>query len=230
MVDLLGRAGYLDEAWDFIQTMPLEPDATVWGALLGSCRIHKNSELAEIAAKNLFKLEPYNSANYVLMMNLYSVLNRWEDVEHVRGLMGAVGLKNRHVFSWIQIDQTVHVFSAEEKPHPEAGEIYFELYKLVSDIKKLGYVPDVNCVYQNIDKVEKEKVLLSHTEKLAITYGLIKMKSSAPIRVIKNTRVCSDCHTAAKYMSLVRSHEIFLKDGVRFHHFKEGKCSCNDYW
>ncbi|TXG63011.1 hypothetical protein EZV62_010005 [Acer yangbiense] len=230
MVDLLGKAGYLDEAWDFIQTMPLEPDATIWGALLGSCRIHKNIEFAEIAANKLFELEPYNSANYVLMMNLYAMSDRWEDVEHLKDKMANVGVKNGLVWSWIQIDETVHVFTAEGKPHPDTGEIYFELYHLVSEMKKLGYVPDINCVYQNIDEIDKEKVLLSHTEKLAITYGLMKTESSAPIRVIKNTRVCSDCHNAAKYISLVRNREIFLRDGARFHHFRQGECSCNDCW
>lgn len=97
-------------------------------------------------------------------------------------------------------------------------------------MKKVGYVPDISCVYQNIDEVDKEKLLLSHTEKLAITYGLMKMESSTPIRVIKSTRMCSDCHKAAKYMSLVRNREIIVKDGIRFHHFGVGKCSCNDCW
>ncbi|GFY97452.1 pentatricopeptide (PPR) repeat-containing protein [Actinidia rufa] len=189
MVDLLGRAGYLDEAWDFVQTMPIEPDSTVWGALLGSCRVHKNLELAEIAAKNLFKLEPHNPANYVLMMNLYATLNRWEELEDMRELLEVKVGKNRE-----------------------------------------GYIPDVKCVFQSVDRVEKEKVLLTHTEKLAIMYGLLKMGSSAPIRVIKNTRVCSDCHMFSKYASLMKCRDILLKDGVRFHHFREGKCSCNDFW
>ncbi|KAL5572082.1 hypothetical protein UlMin_021679 [Ulmus minor] len=230
MVDLLGRAGYLDEAWDFIQTMVIKPDATIWGALLASCRTHKNLEFAEIAAKHLFKLEPYNSVNYVLMMNLYAMSNRWKDVEHVKNLMSKAGVKTGPVWSWIQIDQKIHSFSAGGKPHQDSGEIYFELYQLVSEMKKLGYVSDTSCVHQNIDEVEKEKMLLSHTEKLAITYGLMKQKSGVPIRVIKNTRVCNDCHEAAKYMSLVRSREILLRDGLRFHHIKEGKCTCNDCW
>ncbi|XP_065860233.1 pentatricopeptide repeat-containing protein At4g01030, mitochondrial [Euphorbia lathyris] len=230
MVDLLGRAGYLDEAWDFIQTMPLKPDATIWGAFLGCCRIHTNLEFAEIAAEELFKLEPHNSANYVLMMNLYAMSNRWEDMERIRDLMAEKGVRNREVWSWIQIDNTVHVFSAEGKPHQDEGEIYFELYQLILEMKKLGYTPDISCINQNIDEGEKEKALLSHTEKLAITYGLIKNKGREAIRVIKNTRICSDCHTAAKFMSVARSVEIFVRDGVRFHHFKEGKCSCNDFW
>lgn len=228
MVDLLGKAGYLDEAWDFIRTMPFKPDATIWGALLGSCRIHRHLEYAEIASRRLFKLEPCNSANYNLMMNLFAMSNRWEDVERLKHSMDEVGVKSVLVWSWIQIDQTVHVFSAKGAPHPATGEIYFELYHLVSEMKKLGYVPDTRCVYQDIDEEEKGKMLLSHTEKLAIVYGLMKIKSRAPIRVIKNTRVCSDCHSAAKYMSLVRGREIFLRDGARFHHFREGKCSCND--
>uniref|UniRef100_A0A2P2K6R6 Uncharacterized protein MANES_05G024400 n=1 Tax=Rhizophora mucronata TaxID=61149 RepID=A0A2P2K6R6_RHIMU len=230
MVDLLGRAGYIDEAWDFIQAMPLAPDASIWGALLASCCLHRHMEFAEIAAKELFQLEPHNSANYVLMMNLYAVSDRWVDIEHIRDLMAAKGVKNGQVWSWVQIDNTVHVFSAEKKPNKDDGEVYFELFQLVSEMKKLGYVPDVNCVYQNVDELEKEKALLSHTEKLAMTYGLIRTRNSTPIRVIKNTRICSDCHTAAKFMSLVHSREIFLRDGVRFHHFKAGKCSCNDHW
>lgn len=230
MVDLLGKAGYLDEAWDFIQTMPIKPDASIWGAFLASCRTHKNIKLAEVAAKNLFELEPYNSANYMLMMNLYSSLNRWDDMERLKESMTALGVKTPHVWSWTQVNQTIHMFSTEGRPHPDEGDIYFELYHLISEIRKLGYEPDLNCVYQNIDDSEKEKVLLSHTEKLAITYALMKSRSGAPIRVVKNTRICQDCHTAAKYISSAKNREIFLRDGGRFHHFVNGKCSCNDSW
>ncbi|PIA49065.1 hypothetical protein AQUCO_01300125v1 [Aquilegia coerulea] len=230
MVDLLGRCGYLDEALYFIERMPLKPDASIWGALLGSCRIHKNLELAEIAAKHLFKLEPYNSANYLLMMNLYSTENRWEDVDNLKDIMSVVGVKSRPGWSWIQIDQNIHVFSGDRNPHPDIGEIYFELYQCVSEMKKLGYVPDTSCVFQNINEHDKEKVLMSHSEKLAVTFGLIKTNSDQPIRVINNIRVCSDCHTVMKYMSQISCREIVLRDGVRFHHFIDGKCSCNDYW
>lgn len=230
MVDLLGRAGYLDEAWDFIETMPIEPDNTIWGTLLGSCQVHYNLELGELSANKLFELEPHNPVNYILMMNIYAASNRWDDVDRIKDLMDGRGVRIGHVWSQLQINQTVHVFSAVGKPHPDEGDIYFELYQIISEMKYLGYVPDTNCVQQKINEVEKQKVLLAHTEKLAITYGLIKLKNKAPIRVIKNTRICSDCHTVAKYVSLLRKHQIILKDGVRFHHFREGKCSCNDFW
>ncbi|KAG5036868.1 hypothetical protein JHK86_017708 [Glycine max] len=230
MVDLLGKAGFLDEALDFIHAMPQKADASIWGAVLAACRLHKDIKIAEIAARNLFRLEPYNSANYVLMMNIYSTFERWGDVERLKESMTAMGVKIPNVWSWIQVRQTIHVFSTEGKSHPEEGEIYFDLYQLISEIKKLGYVPDTNCVHQNIDDSEKEKVLLSHTEKLAMTYGLMKIKGGTPIRVVKNTRICQDCHTAAKYISLARNREIFLRDGGRFHHFMNGECSCNDRW
>ncbi|KAL8499712.1 hypothetical protein ACS0TY_019617 [Phlomoides rotata] len=182
MVDLLGRAGYIDEAWDLIRQMPMEPDSTVWGAFLGSCRIHGNIELGEIAAKELFKLEPQNPVNYVLLMNIYATSKRWDDVDKIKDLMDRRSVKLGNVWSWIEINKTVNVFSALGKPQPEDGEVYFELYHLLSEIKSMGYVPDTKCVHQNIDEVEKEKTLLSHTEKRAIAYGLIKTKTNTPIR------------------------------------------------
>ncbi|KAK4339377.1 hypothetical protein RND71_040839 [Anisodus tanguticus] len=148
MVDLLGRAGYLDEASDFIQSMPMEPNAAVWG---------------------------------------------WNDADCIREQMEAKGVKIGPVWSWLKVNQRIQIFSTAGKTHPE-GEIYFELYKLISEMKKLGYSPDTKCVCQNIAEVEKEKVLLSHTEKLAVTYGLIRTRHPAPNRVINNTRICSDCH------------------------------------
>ncbi|CAN6861115.1 unnamed protein product [Brassica oleracea] len=230
MVDMLGRSGYLDEAWDFIQTMPLKPDATTWGAFLSSCKIHRDVELAEVAWKRLQVLEPHNSANYMMMINLYSNLNRWEDVEHIRGLMRQHRVRVQDLWSWIQIDQRVHVFYAEGEAHPDEGEIYFELYRLVSEMKRSGYAPDTSCIHQNVSEAEKEKLLLGHTEKLAMTYGLIRKKGSDPIRVVKNTSICSDCHTVAKYITVLRNREIVLQEGSRIHRFRDGQCSCNDSW
>ncbi|CAN8237707.1 unnamed protein product [Cochlearia groenlandica] len=231
IADMLGRSGYLDEAWDFIQTMPLKPDATIWGAFLSSCKIHKDLELAEVTWKRLRVLEPYNSANYMTMINLYSVLNRWEDVEHTRVSMRNHRVRVQNIWSWIEIDHTVHVFYADGKAHPDEGEIYFELNKLVSEMKRSGYVAETSCVHQNVSDAEKEKLLMRHTEKLAITYGLIKKKGlAAPIRVVKNTSMCTDCHTVAKHISALRNREIILQEGSRVHHFRDGKCSCNDSW
>ncbi|XP_047337612.1 pentatricopeptide repeat-containing protein At4g01030, mitochondrial [Impatiens glandulifera] len=231
MVDLLGRAGYLDEAADFIQKMPMAPDGSVWGALLRSCRNHENLELAEIAARKLFKIEPNNAANYAILSSIYASLSKWDDVDSMRDLTESIGMRHGLVWSWIEIDQMVHVFDSGKKTHREEGMIYFELDRIISEIMAMGYKPDLNCVHQDVDDFEKENLVMSHTEKLAIVYGLIKENGSIPIRVIKNTRVCSDCHTFAKYVSILRRREIVVKDGSnRFHHFKDGKCLCQDFW
>lgn len=228
MVDLLGRAGYLDEAWDFIETMPEEPDAGVWGALLGACRSHKNLQLAEAAAERLFEMEPHNPANYLLMASIYASRSQWEKVETLKAAMSALGLKSRGGWSWIQIGKTLHSFSVEGNPHPDLGEVWFELLKMVAEMKRKGYRPDTACIALDVDEPTKEMMLMGHTEKLAITYGLIRSEGNGPIRVIRSASVCGDCHTMAKYASKIRRREILLRDGPRFHRFVDGRCSCNE--
>ncbi|KQK04628.2 hypothetical protein BRADI_2g14750v3 [Brachypodium distachyon] len=231
MVDLLARSGYLDEAMALIERSPVDPGASLWGALLTGCSIHGNLDLAEVAARNLFRLEPYNSANYLMIMSLYEHEQMYDEADSLKYAMKARGVNTRPGWSWIQIEQGIHVFEVDGSPHPETAEICEELMSLVRQIKMTGYVPDTSCVVYNVPEEEKEKLLLCHTEKLAITYGLIHSDASRmPVRVIKNTRMCSDCHEVAKHISALCGRQIILRDAVRFHHFVDGNCSCNDYW
>lgn len=101
MVDLLGRAGRLKEAHGLIESMPGAPDAGVWGALLGACKVQCNAELGEIAARRLFKIEPKNTGNYVLLSNIYASLDRWDEAERVRKLMSERGMSKSPGCSWI---------------------------------------------------------------------------------------------------------------------------------
>eukprot|EP01018_Ginkgo_biloba_P030460 Gb_36433 [translate_table: standard] len=142
MVDLLSRAGYLDEAHDFIKKMPIEPGAGVWGALLGACRIHCNIELGKYAAECLFELEPQNSGNYVLLSNIYAESGRWDDAEKVRVMMKGRGLKKIPGCSWIEIKNRVHAFLVGDVSHPQAEKIYAILQNLGAQMKAAGYVPD----------------------------------------------------------------------------------------
>ncbi|XP_031286756.1 pentatricopeptide repeat-containing protein At5g39350-like [Pistacia vera] len=103
IVDLLGRAGRLDEAYDLIRTMPLKPTHAVWGALLGACVIHENVELGEVAAEWLFELEPENTGNYVLLSKIYAAVGRWKDVENVRDRMNEIGLRKTPAHSLIEV-------------------------------------------------------------------------------------------------------------------------------
>ncbi|KAL3525870.1 hypothetical protein ACH5RR_014242 [Cinchona calisaya] len=103
MVDLLGRAGRLEEAHELIRNMPFPPGHTVWGALLGACVIHENVDLGEEAAKWLFELEPENTGNYVLMGNIYAAVGRWKDAENVRHKMNEVGLLKSPAHSVVDV-------------------------------------------------------------------------------------------------------------------------------
>eukprot|EP01018_Ginkgo_biloba_P030474 Gb_39962 [translate_table: standard] len=124
MVDLLGRAQRLDEAYNFIENMPLEPSAGVWGALLGACRIHCNIELAECVAECLFQLEPENAGNYILLSNIYAQAGRWHDAAKVRKAMKEKTLKKRPGCSWIEVNNRFHAFLVGDISHPQSHKIY----------------------------------------------------------------------------------------------------------
>ncbi|XP_077242865.1 tetratricopeptide repeat (TPR)-like superfamily protein [Tasmannia lanceolata] len=141
MVDLFGRAGRLDEALGFIKTMPFEPDAGIWGALLGACRVHGNVELAELASEHLFELDPQNSGYYVLLSNIHAVAGRWESVQKVRSLMKQRNVQKVPGCSWIEINSITHMFVSADGNHPESAEIYLFLKTLLLALREAGYVP-----------------------------------------------------------------------------------------
>ncbi|MED6203674.1 hypothetical protein PIB30_001369 [Stylosanthes scabra] len=133
-------------------------------------------------------------------------------------------------FSWVDIKNKVHMFVAGDRSHEEADLIYNKVDYIMKRIKEEGYVPDTDFALVDIEEEEKESALYYHSEKLAIAYGILRTPPSAPLRVIKNLRVCGDCHNAIKYMSKVFQREIVVRDANRFHHFRNGICSCSDYW
>eukprot|EP01018_Ginkgo_biloba_P030289 Gb_21434 [translate_table: standard] len=154
MVDLLGRAGHLDEAHTFIKEMPLEPDATVWGALLGACRIQSNIELGESVLEHLVKLDPKNVGNYVVLSNIYAAAGRWEDVAKVRTMLKDKGLKKIPGCSWIEIKNRVHTFLVGDMSHPQSEKIYEMLDSLAGQMTELGYAPDTSFVLHDVEEKE----------------------------------------------------------------------------
>ncbi|CAN6704297.1 unnamed protein product [Malus baccata var. baccata] len=230
MIDLLGRSGKLNEAEALVNKMVVEPDGTVWKALLAACRVHGNIELGERAAMNLFKLEPLNAVPYVQLSNMYSAASRWEDAARIRRLMKSKGILKEPGCSWIETNSQVHTFMSEDRSHSRTAEIYSKVDEIMMLIKEAGYVPDTNFALHDMDKEGKELGLAYHSEKLAVAFGLLTTPPGAPIRIFKNLRVCGDCHTAMKFISKVYLRHIILRDSNCFHHFKEGNCSCDDYW
>ncbi|KAI4327172.1 hypothetical protein L6164_019664 [Bauhinia variegata] len=230
LVDLLGRAGRLYEAVNLIKNMPIKPHPAIFGTLLGACRMHKNLELAEFAAKNLLELDPTNAAGYVQLANVYAAQNKWSHVARIRESMKANNIVKTPGYSWIEVDNVVHEFRSSDRLHPELASIHGKLKELEKKMKLVGYVPDLEFALHDVPAEQKEQLLLWHSEKLAIAFGLIKVPLEAPIRVFKNLRVCGDCHSATKYISAIEKREIIVRDTRRFHHFKNGVCSCGDYW
>ncbi|KAL5713591.1 hypothetical protein ACHQM5_015653 [Ranunculus cassubicifolius] len=230
VVDLLGRAGRLVEAKGLIDSMPMEPGRSIWGALLAACRTHKNLEIGEIAAKKLFVLEPESSGNYVILSNMYAEVGRWEEVDSLRFLLKDQGMKKVPGCSWIEVNGRAYLFLSDDTSHPQAKEVLMLLEDLPRKIKAAGYVPDTSFVLHDVSEEEKEHNLSTHSEKLAIAFGLLNTNPGTVLRVTKNLRICIDCHTSTKFISRVYDREIIIRDVNRFHHFKDGSCSCGDYW
>lgn len=142
MVDLLGKAGLLEEALELIRTMKFEPNAVIWGALLGGCKLHRKLEIAEIAVNELMVLEPGNSGYYTLLVNMYAESNRWGEAAKIRVTMKERGVeKTCPGSSWIEMERKVHQFAASDRSHPACDDIYSLLAELDGQLKLVGYVP-----------------------------------------------------------------------------------------
>ncbi|KAK9276506.1 hypothetical protein L1049_006040 [Liquidambar formosana] len=230
IVDLYGRAGRLYEALNFIDNMPMKPHAGAWGALLNACRIYRNTELGELASRKLVELEAKNHGAYVLLSNIYADSKNWDSVSNVRRIMKSKGVKKLPGCSVIEVDGEVHEFFVGDKSHLRYGEIEAMLGEISRRLKLSGYVANTNPVLFDIEEEEKEDALCKHSEKVAIAFGLITLREGVPIRIVKNLRVCWDCHDVTKMISKIFNREIIVRDRNRFHHFKDGECSCKGYW
>ncbi|KAI3469631.1 hypothetical protein Pfo_026294 [Paulownia fortunei] len=230
LVDLLGRAGLVKEAEERVLTMSMEPNAILWRSLLGAARVHGNLEIGEVALRKLVDLEPETSGNYVLLSNMYACMNRWDDVKRVRQLMKDHGIDKMPGSSLVEVDGSMHEFLIGDKSHPHVQDIYLKLEEINTKLQECGHQPRTREVLFDVEEEEKEDALSYHSERLAIAFALIASDSCAPIRIIKNLRVCVDCHSSTKLLSLIYKREIIVRDRTRFHHFNNGNCSCLDYW
>ena len=230
IVDLLGRAGKITEALETIDQMPMTPNSTILGTLLAACRVHGNSEIGESVAERLLALDPENSTAYILLSNMYAKANRWEDVRQLRQAIMEKGIKKEPGCSLIQMNGMIREFVAGDRSHPMSNEIYSKLENIIADLRNVGYFPDVTEVFIEVAEEEKQKVIYWHSEKLAIAFALLSSEPNTVIRIVKNLRMCLDCHNAIKLISRLYGREIVVRDRTRFHHFRHGLCSCKDYW
>lgn len=224
VVDLFGRAGRLEDACKLIETMETKPDGAVWGALLGACKIHKNVELAGLAFNKVVELEPENIGYYVLLSNIYAEANDLGGVLRVRAMMRERRLKKDPGYSYVEHRGKINLFVAGDRSHPQTEGIYSMLAKLEDLVKELD----------GLKKKKRYGDLLSglgvHSERLAIAFALLNTDIGVDILVIKNLRICGDCHIFIKLVSKVVDRQFVVRDATRFHHFRNGLCSCNEYW
>ncbi|PNY12249.1 pentatricopeptide repeat-containing protein at3g01580-like protein [Trifolium pratense] len=143
MVDLLGRMGELDMALDVIKNMPMQAGPDIWGALLGACRIHQNIKMGEVAAKNLFSLDPNHAGYYILLSNIYCVDENWHSATKLRRLVKENSLKKIVGQSMVELKNEVRSFVASDRFHDESGEIYEILKKLHAKMREEGYDPQL---------------------------------------------------------------------------------------
>nr|GMD44255.1 pentatricopeptide repeat-containing protein At2g15690 [Ipomoea batatas] len=202
LLGVLAKCGHLTEAEEFIENLPFEPTAAVWEALMNFARIHGDIDL-EDRAEQLWR-----ASQVPLEDNVPSKITPPPPKK-----------------------QPVNMLEGKSRlAEFRSPTLYKDEEKMRAAMKEQAYVPDTRYVLHDIDQEAKKQALLYHSERLAIAYGLISTPARTPLRIIKNLRVCGDCHNAIKIMSRIVGRELIVRDNKRFHHFKDGKCSCGDYW
>lgn len=232
LLDLLGRSGLLDEAENLIHTMPFPPDEPTWAALLSACKRQGQGQMGVRIADHLVSsFKPKDPSTYILLSNIYASASLWGKVSEARRKLGEMEVRKDPGYSSVEVRKETEVFYAGETSHPLKEDIFRLLKKLEKEMRiRNGYVPDTSWILHDMDEQEKEKLLFWHSERSAVAYGLLKAVPGTPIRIVKNLRVCGDCHVVLKHISEITEREIIVRDATRYHHFKGGKCSCNDFW
>ncbi|XP_027182490.1 pentatricopeptide repeat-containing protein At5g39680-like [Coffea eugenioides] len=230
IIGLLGKAGQLDEAENFMRSMPVKWDIVAWRTLLNACHVQRNYRVGMRAAEVILRMDPNDVGTCILLSNMHAKFKRWDGVVKMRKLMRERNIKKEPGLSWTEIRNNTHIFIAGDNKHPESVQIQKKVRELLAEIKPLGYVPDQASALHDVEEEQTVDYLTFHSEKLAIAYALMKTPPNAPIRVIKNLRICDDCHSAAKLISKVTNRLIVIRDANHFHTFRNGICSCADYW
>ncbi|KAI9074647.1 hypothetical protein K1719_043394 [Acacia pycnantha] len=230
MVDLLGRASLLHEAFKLVEEMPIKPNSIIWRTLLGSCVKHNHLKLAEKARSQILELDPHHDGDYVLLSNAYGGVGKWTEKAGLRNSMKENKIIKEPGHSLINIDQAIHEFVSGDYSLPQWEQIRKLLVSVIDTVKVGGYSPDTSTVLHDIQEEEKEHSLSYHSEKLAVAYMLLNHQDRKTIRIIKNLRICCDCHDFMKHVSNIFDKNIIIRDRTRFHHFSKGSCSCRDYW
>ncbi|XP_020584840.1 pentatricopeptide repeat-containing protein At4g32450, mitochondrial-like [Phalaenopsis equestris] len=218
MVTMLGSCGYLNEAFEFIERMPVEPTIDIWETLMNLCRANGDTKLGDRCAN---------------IVDYYDHTRLTEQSK--KGLLPVKAVENKKTKNSDSTDLAKRFcrqreYRAGERSHPEDDLVYEQIRGLLPQLKDAGYVPEIKCVLHDIDRESREEALLYHSERLALAYALMTTPARQTVRIMKNLRVCVDCHNALKIISKIVGRLVIARDAKRFHHFQDGECSCHDYW
>ncbi|KAJ4843683.1 hypothetical protein Tsubulata_016595 [Turnera subulata] len=153
VVDLLGRAGRVEEAYRLIRRMPFNADASVWGALLGACKAHNFPKLGILAAQRILDLEPNLVGTYVVLSNFYALEGKWGEFARTRKSMRDIGSKKEAGRSWIEIRNQVYSFVVGDKVGSHIQLVYQVMEVLILHMKEAGYLGDMDCLIHDTNDV-----------------------------------------------------------------------------
>ncbi|CBI23541.3 unnamed protein product, partial [Vitis vinifera] len=202
------KFGKIELAEKYFEEMPMK-NLVTWNAMIAgyieNCQAENGLKLFKRMVESGFRPNPSSLSSVLLGCSNLSALKLGKQVHQL-------------------------ICKSPVSIHPELAFIHEKLNELERKMRLAGYVPDLEYALHDVGEEQKKQILLRHSEKLAIAYGLIRMPLGTPIRVFKNLRVCGDCHSATKYISAIEGRVIIVRDTTRFHHFRQGECSCGDYW
>ncbi|CAN8315082.1 unnamed protein product [Cochlearia groenlandica] len=222
IIEMFALPGFLDEALEFLERMPMPPNADAWETLMNLSRVHGDLELGDRCAEMVQELDPTRltkqSREGFLPVKASDVEK--ESLKKKSGVHALSGIKCPKVCEYRAGDANL----------PENDELLEILRNLKTHMVEMGYVPLTKVVLHDIDEESKETALLGHSERIAFARAALNSAPRSTFTVIKNLRVCVDCHEAWKIMSVIVGRDIVMRDAKRFHHIKNGVCSCNNYW
>ena len=231
MVDLMARAGRLDEARALIGSMPTGATDTAWRSLLNACRIHGDIELAERALQELARLGgAANAGDYIILADMHARAKNWDTAAVLRAEAVDRGLAPAPGFSTVEVHGRMHRFLSQDRSHPRTTDIYEMLHQMEWQLRFEGYKPDTTEVALDVDDEEKRRAVAAHSQKLAMAFGLLSTPEGSPVRVVTNLRMSKECHAYSALISDIFGREVVVRDRNRFHRFSRGACSCGNYW
>ncbi|KAI5077058.1 hypothetical protein GOP47_0009123 [Adiantum capillus-veneris] len=221
MIDLLGRAGHLDEAEELLDAMPTPPDLNGWMSLLIACKKYGRLSLGKRSFDQVMRLDPSISAGFMAMSSIYADAQLWENLNELEQERKQASAWKKPGRAWIEVKNKIHEFSVGDMSHPQID-------KILTKLQSMKYNMDDGCVPHSKSRKSKQDGMCGHCERLAIAFGLLSAPEGTPIRVTKNLQVCRDCHSATKRMSRIESRPIIISDTYFVHKFINGECSCGD--